>query len=217
MKISAIVYFSILFAGVVIGAWRYKYLLRPAKILFYLIVFILLKESVAFTISFFGYNLFFYQYLSLIDFVIISVIFLVSPELKGDKWIIISATSIISIFYVINLLFLQPPGKIIDSNFKLIKGLFLVLYSMLIYRRLLEFPSENIFGKSIFWIASGILVFNVVNIFYWGIFNYYLGNKKSVLLQIRPFFDFANYIMYISFSVSIYLNKFSNSKRPIIQ
>lgn len=216
MKLEAIIYFLILIIGVIIGVLKYKHLLLPAKILFYLIVFIFLKEAIAFTISFFGYNLSFYQYLSLIDFVIIAVMLLNTKELKKDRWYILSIICIIFVFYFVNLLVWQPPGKKIDSNFKLLKSFFLVSFSLILYRRLLEFPSDNILTKSLFWIGSGILIFNVINIFYWGVFNYYIGDKNSVLIQIRPFFNIANYIMYSFFSIAIFFNRFSNAQKVSI-
>lgn len=211
MAISEYVYFSILLIVVVVGLVKFKNLSRPGKALFVLVSYVFIKEISAFIIGRkLGYNLSFYKYLSLIDFILTINILLRIKVLEQSKRPLLVISATIVIFYVVNLIVLQPPGKGIDSNFKLVRSFFLVLISLLFFYRMTGCVYKiSIWSNSDFWFCTAILIFYVISIFYWGVFNYYLGNKQAVIKEVvRPVFEYANYVFYSMLGAALFYDNF---------
>ncbi len=207
MGISEYIYFSILLIAVVIGLVKFKNLSHPGKALFVLVSYVFIKEITAFIIGRkLEYNLSFYKYLSLIDFILTINILLRIKVLEQSKKTLLAISVIVVIFYVVNLIIFQPPGKGIDSNFKLIRSFFLVLISLLFFFRMTAYVYKiSIWSNSDFWVCTAILIFYVISIFYWGVFNYYLGNKQVVIKEVvRPVFEYANYIFYAMLGAALF-------------
>lgn len=211
MAISEFIYFSILFIVVVVGLVKFKGLSGPGKALFILVSFVFIKETAAFIIGRkLRYNLSFYKYLSPIDFILTINILLRIKVLEQSKKILLAISATVVVFYIINLIILQPPGKGIDSNFKLIRSFFLIIASLLLFYKMAKYVyAISIWQNSEFWLCAAILIFYVINIFYWGVFNYYLGNKQAVIKEVvRPAFEYANYVFYTMLGVSLFYDNF---------
>jgi hypothetical protein len=218
MKFNELLYFIILVFGMLAGVLKYKHLPKAGRILFYLIVFIFFKEiSARILANKFQFNLSFYQYLSPVDYILTFAVFFTIPFLKKFRRVFFVTGLIVIAFYFLNLSLWQVPGKGIDSNFKLVRSFFLVLYSLILFYNLIAISNGgNIFKNSQFWFASGILIFYVFSIFYWGVFNYYLGNKPMVMTKaLRPIFEISNYLLYFFFAISLWLHNFSNTTKRV--
>lgn len=190
----------------------YKRLLLVEKIIFFFILFIFLKESTAYCLAiYYKYNLKFYKFLSPLDFLFISSAVWHIPIMKKHNVLILLFTLLIILFYGLNFLFFQKTNIKIDSNLKLLKSILLIIYSLLLLFAFVSHPDEKlIFSKSIFWFGTGLLIFNIISIFYWGMYNYFLhviNDKLKLLLRLT--FELANYFMYFSLATSIFFNNFS--------
>ncbi len=218
MQATQVFYFSILLIVTVIGAFKYRTLSVPGRFLFLLVAYTLVKEISAFIIAkTTGYNLSFYKYLSPVDFLLTMAVFWNIPTLVNRRLILSTISVIVIVFYFLNLFIWQPPGKGVDSNFKLLRSFFLVMVTLLLFFGMAKnIYSIDFWKNSEFWFGSAILIFYVVNIFYWGVYNYYLGNKQLIMKQVlRPTFDLSNYIFYGFLGIALWFDSFLYSKKGI--
>jgi len=209
MTVYDVIYYLILCSGIAIGLYKSRRLLLPARLLWLLLVFITVKELVALYYSHtHGSNLRFYQYLSPADFLWTAGVFFTLPLMSRHRSLIISLSLLVFLFYLANLLFLEIPGKGADANFKLVRSSVLVLFSLLLFRRLIDTVSNRpLYKKSEFWIAVGIIFFYLFNIFYWGCYNFLLKHpNKPFQSLLRQLFIYTNYLLYLSYGIAVYLN-----------
>jgi hypothetical protein len=216
LAVSLIIYYGILFLGVLTGAFKFKRLLKPGRFLLTLVLYVFIKEFSAFLINkTFGYSLDYYKYLSSIDFILTMIVFLNIPILKSKQTLLLIILLAGIGFYFLNIFIWQPPGKGIDSYFKIGKSFLLIICALVLLFCLTKYINQqNPLKSSEFWFSSGTLIFYTVSMFYWGIFNYNLANKQAIMKQIlRPLFEYSNYILYGCITFSLWMNNFINSEK----
>jgi len=194
----------------VLGILKFRDLALASRLIFLLISYVFLKEVAAILIArLTSYNLSFYKFLSPVDFLITLSIFVFIPAMRGLRGLLFITGLLVVCFYFINLIYLQPPGFGIDSNFKMVRSAFLVFLSLILFYRLMANPDEEtVFRKSAFWFCSALILFYVFNIFYWGVFNYGLARKVNYTSKLVLFFEVSNYILYSFLTISMFVNNF---------
>jgi lysylphosphatidylglycerol synthetase-like protein (DUF2156 family) len=218
MTITELLYYGILFSGIVIGSLKFRGLKAPGKLLWLMMIYILVKELLAsYLAAKIHNNLSYYQVLSPVDFCFTLLLLGSLPPMKNVHRYLWLIGLIVVAFFFLNVSIWQPPGKGADTNFKMFRSFFLVLLSLVLFARLnYRADDKSIFSKSIFWISTGLIVFYSFNIFYWGAYNYFLHHNPAILNGfLRSFFIAANYILYICFSIALLLNNFSDKNNSI--
>jgi hypothetical protein len=218
MTVSEIVYYAILILGILIGIIRFKALSIPAKTLWALFIYIFLKEVSASLLAYqVGYNLSFYQLMSPLDFCLTAFIFASIGIMQSFRKHILIASIIVFVFFFLNLFVWQPPGSGADTNFKMFRSFFLIIFSLALFTRLSDNADMgNIFKKSSFWVGAGVMIFYTFNIFYWGAYNYFLGHNKGIMNSLlRPMFIGVNYILYVFLAIALFLNRFGSPEKKL--
>jgi len=209
MNTSLIIYYSILFFSVLVGVYKFKRLLLAGRIIFYLLCFILVKEVISYIIALkFGFNIWFYKALSPIDYIILCCIYYTLYKAKVFHYYVLVSLLVILGLFISNLS--DITNQSIDLSIKLLKSFFLVSFSLILFGRIVSENYEiRLFKNSSVWFNSGILIFYVINIFFWGLFNLPFVEKGELAKKIsRLVFEYGNYIMYSFFCISLYVNNF---------
>src|SRR5258708_6407117 len=137
--VSQYIYFGILLMGIVLGMLRIRRLALASKFILLLIGYVFVKELIAnFLAHKFSFNLSFYKFLSPVDYLLTLFIFFFIPLMKKMRWLIYILGVLVIVFYFYNLIFLQPPGQGIDSNFKMVRSVALVLLSLILFYRMIS-------------------------------------------------------------------------------
>ncbi len=195
--------------GVIVGLFRFSRNHTSGRLLTVLFVYILCKEVyAAYLASRFNDNLSYYKYLGLLDACLIILIIGSIPIMSQYRKLLIVLGACIVLFYLVNLFYFQPPGKGVDTYFKIFRSVMFVLLSLITLVRINNTVDEKpLLNRYEFWISLGMLVFYSFNIFYWGLFNYFLQHKSDIHDQLlRPMFIIVNYFMYVAFIIAVLLS-----------
>ena len=113
---------------------------------------------------------------------------------KGKKLKKLTLISIVTVtvFFFINATFLQPFNKVFPSNLDLPTQALYALFSLLLFREMLQYPIKiNIIKQSVFWYNTAILFYATTMFFVMGLSNYFGEHKFS-----PNFISFGLYFWY---------------------
>ncbi len=168
----------------IIGIVRYKKLTMPFKLLTLSLI-----SSQLITIGNIYIN---YKYknnaaLSHIDaisnYLFYSLIYYYLFKNKNTKYFILLSIFLITVFFFINALFLQPYARVFPSNLNLPTEVLYVIFSVLLYKQMLLYPLQvNIIKQSIFWYNTAILFFASTMFINLQLVNYYSSHKYNSIV-----------------------------------
>lgn len=207
MSAKIVIYLLLLFAGLLTGASQYRRLSFPYRVLFFTFVYIFVKEAGALILSiYFDSNLTYYRYLGIIDSLLVAWIFYLSFERNWMRQITIAASIFMVAYFCLHSLRIKEPVLGLDTDFRLIRGVILVIFALFGYFQILKsMETHPLFQLPFFWFTTGVLVFYSVSIFYWGFLSTFQQtlNGVSYFKIVRGVFEWGNYLMYLMFLISL--------------
>jgi hypothetical protein len=206
MLTRLIAYYLLLLLIFVLGMVRYKKLAVPYKILSFYVGVTLLLEILS---RIYGYmyrnNMPVEHISSYSEFIFNAVIFyqlLKNRTLKKTAMAVIAA---VTLFFIINSLWLQPYLHSFPSNAIIISEMVLVVFSLLVFKQMLQYPLQvNITGQSIFWYNTAILFYSTTVFLTFGLVNYVVKHHLSYdLIYLCQLI--LNMIFYILLGIAIFI------------
>lgn len=196
-------YYFIQLFGVGIGFSYFQKLSRSSKWLLLLLLLTFASELLA---DYFAHklhnNLFVYHIFNPIQFTLILLSY--NYELK-KKWIY-AIIPLAVIFSILNSFFFQHYKSNLNSNFLNIESVFFVLITLIFIKKLMESYKENdLFMEfPLFIISLGLLVFSIISILTFGMYNYFetIKDNENIYSFLNILRLLSNYIFYISFTLA---------------
>lgn len=202
MKTMTVIYHTIHFLGVCAGIYHYGRLIKPTRILFWLLVYTFISELAALYIKHaIGNNVYIYHLYNPIQYSLITYAFYL--ELRQYRFMLYSIF-LFWVFAIVNGIFWEPFLTMFCANLSITKSIFTSLWALLYFYELFRNVSEHKFTDyPLVWISIGLLVFNVTNILGLGLFN--ILNSTDALTEVmRNVRSVTNYILYSSFIGAFY-------------
>lgn len=203
MPLVQLVYFVLLLVVSAVGMVRYHKLTRPIRILAWSVPAILFWNLVCRILAVkFHNNAPGMHFLSITEFVFYALIYysLFKKRLikKGVGVIIVVGV----VFFIINLIFLQPINKVFPTNIYLPTEIIFTILSLMLFRQMLLYPTKiNIVKQSVFWFNTAMLFYATTMFFNLGMTNYFSTQQWSN--YIYYFWYFIMYVFHILVCVSI--------------
>lgn len=214
MTVRFIIYLSIIFSGVLIGAVRYKKLTAPFKmvVLFLFITFISELSSRIMAVKIHNSSPVYHFYVLLLVGLISIIYLLLMPE-KRIRFFIIACclfflmlSSINSIFFQTILLF--PSFSIVFAS------IVIIVYSLVLFKYTLD--RKLVFGRQmIIWLNVSILIYFTIQLFNWAFYNYLIRrNLNSRIISDVGYI--ANILFYSSMFLMLALGQSKTKERDAI-
>jgi len=189
------------------GMVCFKKLTIPFKLLTLLVTFTLLLEITARICALmYKNNIAVMHIMGLTEYILFSLTFYYLFKSKIVKASILVSIVIISIFFFINALLLQPYNRVFPSNIVLPSEIAYTIFSLLLFKQMLQYPLQiNIIKQSIFWYNTAILFFSTTMFLNLGLINYYIKHRLNDGI-IHDFTLGINVIFYVLIGISILMN-----------
>ena len=174
------IYDLLVLIAFIIGLVRFKKLASPFKILTCSVgVTILLEILSLIFIKIYGTNALIYHLMSISAYIFYAVAYSLLFKDRRIKKAIMFFIPVIFSFFLVNILFLQQPSdKQFPTNIYLITNILYVIFSLLMFKQMLQQPSDSSITKqSIFWFNSALLFFSTTMFLNMGLLNYYASHK----------------------------------------
>lgn len=174
------IYYLILAVALITGIIRFRRLTIPFKLLAASVsVMIILEIVSAICISAFRNNAPELYLVSVLGYVFYATIYLHFFRNPGFKKAIFISIFCIVLFSIVNaILFQDPFQKKFPTNVYLVTNLLYVLFSLLMFKQMLQYPlNVNIVKQSIFWFNTAMLFFSTTMFLTMGLTNYYASHN----------------------------------------
>jgi hypothetical protein len=196
MKWTTILYHVIQFLAVCAGIYNYKRLVKPTKVLFWLMVYTFISELVALYIQFnIGNNVYIYHLYNPIQYSLVTYAFYL--ELRQYRFMLYSIF-LFWVFALVNGIYWEPFLTMFCANLSMTKSILTTLWIFLYFYELLKNVNEYKFlHYPLVWVSIGLLIFNA-NLVGLGLFNL-LNQYDPITLALSNVRSFTNYVLYSSF------------------
>jgi len=145
------------------------------------------------------------------DYFFYAIIFSYLFKSQVIKKIALISIIFVIIFSIINALFIQPYDQSFPTNVYLITNALGVIFSLLIFKQMLQYPLEmNIVKQSIFWFNTAILLFSATMFLNMGFTNYYAKHKWGTDIIFYIWFC-SDCLLNILISISLLTDNKENS------
>ncbi len=214
MSARFIIYFIFLFAVLILGMVSYRKLTIPFKLLVLLIAATVFIEVVAKVCAIrYHNNMPVSHFSSITEYIFFSLIFYFLFIRRSIKRLILASIATVTFFFFINALVLQPYYSTFPSNIILISEVLYAVFSLLLFKQMLYFPSQNaITQQSIFWFNISMLFFSTTMFLNLGLVNYFINHKLNDTL-LYDFSFYVNILFYSLLGISIFVNSNENNLR----
>lgn len=146
-----------------------------------------------------------YHFLNILQISTWSMFFSFSTENLLTKKIVKYSAVILIIFSLLNSIFFQNIFSM-PSNAFLAQNIMLIIWCILLYFEILEWPSQiNIYKNSTFWATVALLFFHFLSFAFYLTYNFFLDAKLKISI-IQRIHLISNYIFYGLLSFSVLLN-----------
>lgn len=130
----------------------------------------------------------------------------------GRKWFLILMLGF-SMFYAVNLVFLQSIQDYPDLPFSISSLVFITLSLLYFYKIMIEAKIVKLTSEPLFWINTGIIIYFTGNLFFHILFNLMLNSSREFLLRAGFFFRVMIGLFYIIIFIGFLKeNKINNKK-----
>ena len=207
MRITNILYYLLLAIIIVIGIVRYKKLTIPYKILILYVALNLAFEAISvFWANKYKNNMPIMHVASYSEFLLNTLAFYYLFKSHFTKRMIIIGIAVITLFFIINAVVLQPYTNRFPSNSLLISEIFYVVLSLMLFKQMLQYPVQiNITRQSVFWYNTGVLFFSTTTFLNFGLINFYVKHHLQATLLYSCSFV-LNMVFYLLIGISILLD-----------
>jgi hypothetical protein len=206
MSNTIISYHLLLITVLGIGFIRYKKLTIPFKILTLSVIATLLLAILnQISINRYKHNYPILHLECITGYIFYSLSYYYLFKDKKLKKLILISIVIVTVFFFINAIFLQPFNKVFPSNLYLPTQALFALFSLLLFREMLQYPLKiNIIKQSVFWYNTAILFYATTMFFMLGLTNYFGEHKFSInfVFFIGYFWYFILFVFHILIGVS---------------
>ena len=213
MTIEEIVNYLLLLVVLSIGMVRYQKLTVPFKLLAFSVAATFLLDSLA---KIFGLlyktNAPILHLECLVLFLCYASIYYHLFQNRAVKKIIFIAAIVVTVFAILNALFLQPFHKVFPSYLYLLTNTLMVIFSLLLFKQMLLYPLKiKITSQSVFWYNTSMLFFSTTMFLNLGFINYYAKLKLGD--DIIYYFWYGNYyILSILIGIALLIDKQDKSE-----
>jgi hypothetical protein len=195
---------SISFLVAIAGMVRFKRLTMPFKTLTILIIFDFLLTTVGntYVIKIYKNNALISHIQTLDNYIFYSLVYYQLFRNTLIKTGISILLILITVFFVINAIYLQPYNKVFPSNVVLPTEILFVIFSLLLFKQMLAYPIQvNIIHQSVFWFNTAILFFSTTMFLNLGLLNYYSSHSYNLI--VINFWYIVNLIFDVLMGISI--------------
>lgn len=203
MKIIAFAYWPLLLIVMGVGIIRYKKLTRPFKVLAWSVIISFFLELLSYIFAVrFKNNAPIAHIENIVWYIFYAIIYydLLKNE-KLKKTILVSIV-IVTVFGLVNALFLQP-FHVFPTYTTVVTQTLYVIFSLLLYKQMLLYPSKiNIIEQSAFWYNTAILFYATTMFVNLGLGNY-VAEHHVVDYIIFYFWYFILYVFFILIGVAL--------------
>ncbi len=120
---------------------------------------------------------------ALSEYLFYSLVFYKLFHNKAIKKIIFISIVVISVFFLVNAIFLQPFQHEFPTNIEMPTQILYGIFSLLLFREMLNYPLKlNIVKQGIFWFNTAMLFFALTMFFFLGISNYIAARKEDKIV-----------------------------------
>ncbi|MBB3054850.1 hypothetical protein [Mucilaginibacter gotjawali] len=210
MTIISYLYCVLLFIVAGVGLSRYKLLTIPFKILTWSVVAVSILGVLSkfFSVKYRN-NAPILQVQSIAEFVFYLVIYYYLFKNKTIKKAILVSIVVITIFFFINTIFLQPFAKKFPTNVYVPTQTLYAVFSLLLFKEMLMYPIKiNIIKQSVFWFNTAILFYATTMFFNLGLSNYLAEHTHYDII-----ITFFWYLIIYSFHVLICVALLTDNKK----
>jgi hypothetical protein len=139
------------------------------------------------------------------EFIFNALIFYVLLKSVRIKKIAKISIAAITVFFIINSIWLQPFLHSFPSNAIIVSEIALVIFSLLVFKQMLQYPLQvNITSQSVFWYNTAILFYSTTVFLNFGLTNYVIKHH----LNNATFYNcrvILNMIFYILLGIAIFI------------
>lgn len=200
-------YFAILLLGIIIGSIRFKNLNKSNKIFLLLLLITFISETLSLYLRKYGLQKNFLQshIFHPIQFTIVAYAYFVELRAKVILYLIILMT----VWEIILTIFIQPIS-LYDTYFINLELLIFSIFSIVYLYKLLKIKTEySIVNFPLFWISCGLLIFSIANLFFFGTYNTFFGEKSSLQELFMYIRFFTNYVLYGLFIIAFLVKQYT--------
>lgn len=158
----ATIYIIILTIVLVVGLIRFRKLSVPFKIVTFSVAVTLLMEIGGELLAINHKNNSSLSHIeSIANYILYSFTFLYLLKNKTLKKVILVLILLVTAFFIINAIFIQPFDQIFPTNVYLVSNVLFVILALLLFKQMLEHPLNiSVIKQSIFWFNTAILIFS---------------------------------------------------------
>jgi hypothetical protein len=170
------------FATAVIGMVCYKRLTMPFKLLSAYLVYSFLDNVVnQYINAVYKNNVPVLHIETIANYLFFSFIYYYLLKNKLVKKAILVSIVLVTLFFFINALLLQPYYRVFPSNAMLINEIVFVIFSLLLFKQMLLYPLQvNIIKQGVFWFNTAVLFFSTTMFVNFALINYYFQHNIQV-------------------------------------
>lgn len=206
MSIGLSIYYVLLLLIFVLGIARFKKLAIPYRILSFYVGTALLLEILSYICAKKYQNNMPVEHISsYAEFIFNALIFYQLLKSTRIKEIVKVSTAVITLFFIVNSLWLQSYLNTFPSNAIIVSEIVLVIFSLLVFKQMLQYPLQlNITSQSIFWYNTAILFYSTTVFLNFGLINYVVKHH----LDNATFYNcrfILNMIFYILLGIAIFI------------
>ncbi|ASU32363.1 hypothetical protein [Mucilaginibacter xinganensis] len=200
------VYLILLLLITIVGFSRFKKLSKGFKALTVLILCTLISESIKKVYGrIYHNNMPIAHIWAVIEFALFSLTYFYLLKSTRVKNIIIASTIVMLMLEIVNVLFFEKltqfPSLILEAS-----HILYVVYSLLLFRQMLLFPTEqSLFKQSLFWFNINVLFYATTMFLNFALLSYFIENK----LELAPLVYFGvaiNLIFYVVIGISLLID-----------
>jgi hypothetical protein len=183
------------FIVAIIGVARFKKVTTPFKLLSFYLLFEFLDNLLDdYLINTYKNNFPLLHLETIANYIFFSIIYYQLFKNGYIKKLIKISMVLVTMFFLINTIFLQPYYKVFPSNAMLINEVLFVVLSLLLFKQMLLYPVQvNIVKQGVFWYNTAVLFFSTTMFLNFMLINYYLKHNihPPILIYFWHFIDVA--------------------------
>lgn len=196
-------YFSLL-PGLVIFIYYFRklYSVKSYRYLGFILVALLMTEITGRIFMSTGNNLFVFHINSIVDYSLISLIFISVINRSSFRKIVLIGLFLFYVFTFLNTLYLEPLDTF-NSNVRWVQGIVTLLYCIYFFYTLFDDANvDDLLKYPFFWMASGMLIYFSGTLFLFIIENNRANGEDSYFVHVH---GILNFILNTSYAYTLWL------------
>ena len=202
-----IIYLLVILLSAATGVSKWKNLNQGFKLLSVLLTLTFLSETAAVICAYVYKNtVLVYDIFDPLEELMFTFIFASTFVKSISNKIIISG--VIIAFVIISFSVFFSNIKIINTFPVIIKSAFLIILSLLLFKKILAEPYyENIMKEPLFWLGSATLLFFTINFLFWTSYHYLSETTNNIMMIFVDVLYYSNLVFYLMLWYSFVITK----------